>query len=97
MLPCATLVSNVIVALSGHKCPLLSGVLTQALLWHVDQCMQFEDVVKKIMLAQLARALTEWHCNLFTYMIDGIKLWDWIVANQSHCTVKNCQSHGQKK
>jgi len=32
----------------GHECPLPSGVLTQALLQHVDQCMQHEDVVKKL-------------------------------------------------
>jgi len=32
----------------GHECPLPSGVPTQALLQHVDQCMQHEDVVKKI-------------------------------------------------
>jgi len=32
----------------GHECPLSSGVLTQALLQHVGQCMQHEDVVKKI-------------------------------------------------
>jgi len=32
----------------GHECPLLSRVLTQALLQHVDQCMRHEDVVKKL-------------------------------------------------
>jgi len=32
----------------GHECPLPSGVLTQALLQHADQCMQHEDVKKKI-------------------------------------------------
>jgi len=32
----------------GHECPLPSGLLAQALLLHVDQCMQHEDVVKKI-------------------------------------------------
>jgi len=32
----------------GHECPLPSGVLTQALLQHVDQCMRHEDVVKKL-------------------------------------------------
>jgi len=32
----------------GHECPLPSGVLTQALLQHVDQCMWHEDVVKKL-------------------------------------------------
>jgi len=49
----------------GHECPLPSRVLTQALLQHVDQCMRLEYVVKKIMLAHLARTfkLTEWHCN----------------------------------
>ena len=59
---------------------------------------------KKIMLAQLARTLTEWHCNSFTDLIDEMELWDWNVANkdlwsrwQSRCTVKKCQSHGQKK
>jgi len=33
----------------GHKCPLPSRVLTQALLQHVDQCMRHEDVVKIIL------------------------------------------------
>ena len=36
----------------GHDCRRPSGVLTQALLQHVDQCMRHEDVVKKTMLAQ---------------------------------------------
>ena len=34
------------------------------------------------MLAQLARTLTEWHCNLFTDLIDEVELWDWNVANK---------------
>jgi len=50
----------------GHECLLLSGVLTQALLQHVDRCMRHEDVVKQIILAQLASTLDEWHCNSFT-------------------------------
>jgi len=58
----------------GHECPMPSGVLTQALLQHVDQCKQHEDVVKKITPAQLARTLTEWHCNSFTDLIDEIEL-----------------------
>jgi len=61
---------------SGHKCPLPSGVPTQALLLHVDQCLWHEVVVKRIMLAQLARTLTEWHCNSFTKLIDKMELWD---------------------
>jgi len=32
----------------GHECHLLSEVLTQALLQHVDQCMRLEDVMKKL-------------------------------------------------
>jgi len=32
----------------GHECPLPSGVFTQALLKHVDQCMRHEDVIKKL-------------------------------------------------
>jgi len=31
----------------GHEWPLPSGILTQALLQHVDQCTRREDVVKK--------------------------------------------------
>jgi len=65
---------------SGHECPLPSGVLTQALLQHVDQCMLHEDVVNAIMLAQLARTLEEWHCNSITDLIDEMGLWDWNVA-----------------
>jgi len=41
-------------AQGGHGCPLPSGVLMQALLQHVDQCMRHEDVVKQNMLAHLA-------------------------------------------
>ena len=29
------------------------------------------------MLAQLARTLTEWHCNSFTDLIDEMELWDY--------------------
>ena len=55
----------------------------QALLQHVDQCMRHEDVVQKNMLAaQLARTLTEWHCNSFTDLTDEMELWDWNVANK---------------
>jgi len=66
----------------GHGCHLPSGVLTQALLQHVDQCMRHEDVVQKNMLAQLARTLTEWHCNSFSDLIDEIELWGCNVANK---------------
>jgi len=66
----------------GHECPLPSGVLTQALPQHVDLCMRHEDVVKKNILAQLARTLTEWHCNTFTDLLDEIELWDWNVPNK---------------
>ena len=34
------------------------------------------------MLAQLARTLTEWHCNSYTDLIDEMELWDWNVANK---------------
>jgi len=66
----------------GHECPLPSGVLTQALLQHVDQCVRHEDVVKTIMLAQLARTLKEWHCNSFADLIDKMGLWDWNVEDK---------------
>jgi len=52
------------------------------LLQHVDQHMRHEDVVSRIMLAQLARTLTEWHCNSFTDLIDEMELWDWNVTNK---------------
>ena len=58
----------------GNECPLPSRVFTQALLKHDDQCMQHEDIVEKIMLAQLARTLTEWHCNSFTNLIDETEM-----------------------
>jgi len=54
----------------------------QSLLRHVDQRMWHEDVVNKIMLAQLSRTMTEWHCNSFTDLIDEMELWDWNVANK---------------
>jgi len=55
-------------AVGGHECPLPSGILTQALLRHsaCDQCIRHEHAGKKNVLAQLARTLTEWHCNSFT-------------------------------
>jgi len=66
----------------GHELPLPSGVLTQALLQHVDQYMRYEDVIKTILLAQLALTLTDWHCNLFIDFIDEMELWEWNVANK---------------
>jgi len=83
-------------AQGGHECPLPSGVLRQALLQHVDQCMRREDVVKKIMLAQLARALIEWHCNSFTELIDEMELWDWNVANKDFWSRLAKSLHSQK-
>jgi len=44
--------------------------------------MRHEDVVQKITLAQLARTLTEWHCNSFTDLINEMELWDWNVTNK---------------
>jgi len=44
--------------------------------------MRHENIVTKIMLAQLARTLTEWHFNSFTDLIDEMKLWEWNVANK---------------
>jgi len=44
----ANFLYNFPTAEGGHECPLPSGVRTQALLQHVDQCMQHEDVVKKL-------------------------------------------------
>jgi len=43
----------------GHECLLPSGVLTQALLQHVDcdQCM-WQEILQKNMQAQLSRTLT---------------------------------------
>ena len=37
---------------------------------------------KNIILAQLARTLTEWHCNSFTDLIDEMGLWDWNIAHK---------------
>ena len=67
---------------AGHECSLPLGVLVQALLQHADQCMRHEDVSKKIMLAQLARTLDEWHCVSFTDLIEEMDLWEWNDANK---------------
>ena len=39
----------------GHECPLPSGVLMQALLQHVDQCVRHEHVTKKFMHTHIDR------------------------------------------
>ena len=46
--------------------------------------MRHEDVVKKIMLAQLARTLTEWHCNSFTHLIDETELQETFSAQAAY-------------
>jgi len=58
--------------------------------------MRHEDVVQKIMLAQLARTLTEWHCNSFTDLIDEMELWDWNVANKDFWSRLAKSLHSQK-
>ena len=47
------------------------------------------------MLAQLARTLTEWHCNSFTDLIGEMELWDWNVANKDFLSrlAKSLHSH----
>jgi len=58
--------------------------------------MRHEDVVKKNMLAQLARTLTEWHCNSFTDLIDEMELWDSNVANKDFWSRLAKSLHSQK-
>jgi len=58
--------------------------------------MRHEDVVKKIVIAQLARALTGWHCNSFTDLIDEMELWDWNVANKDFWSRLAKLWHSQK-
>ena len=48
------------------------------------------------MLAQLARTLTEWHCNSFTDLIDKMELWDWNVANKDFWSRLAKSLHSQK-
>jgi len=48
------------------------------------------------MLAQLARKLTEWHCNSFTDLIDEMELWDWNVANKDFWSRLTKLLHSQK-
>jgi len=48
------------------------------------------------MLAQLARTLTEWHCNSFTDFIDEMGLWDWDVANKDFWSRLEKSLHSQK-
>jgi hypothetical protein len=58
--------------------------------------MQHEDVVKTIMLAQLARTLEEWHCNSFTDLIDNMELCDYKVANKDLWSRLAESLHSQK-
>jgi len=58
--------------------------------------MQHEDVVKSYILAQLARILTEWHCNSFTDLIDEMELWDWNVAKKDFWSRLAKSWHSQK-
>jgi len=58
--------------------------------------MRHEDVVKKNMLAQLARTLIEWHCNSFTNWIDKMELWDWNVAIKDFWSRLIKSLHSQK-
>jgi len=58
--------------------------------------MRHEDVVKQIMLAQLARTLTEWHCKAFTDLIHEMELWDWNVANTDFWSRFAKSLHSQK-
>jgi len=58
--------------------------------------MRHEDVDTQIMLAQLARTLTEWHCNSFTDLIDEMELWDWNVANKDFWSRLAESLHSQK-
>jgi len=51
---------------------------------------------KKIMLTQLARTLTEWHCNSFTDLIDEKQPWDWNVANKDFWWRLAKSLHSQK-
>jgi len=48
------------------------------------------------MLAQLARTLTEWHCNSITDLIDEMELWDWNVANKDFWSRLAKSLHSQK-
>jgi len=48
------------------------------------------------MLAQLARTLTEWHCNSFTYLINEMELWDRNVANKYFWSRLAKSLHNQK-
>jgi len=58
--------------------------------------MRHEDVVKKVMPAQLACTLTEWHCKSFTDLIDDMELWDWNVANKDFWSRLAKLLHSQK-
>ena len=58
--------------------------------------MRHENVVKEIMLAQLAHTLTERHCNSFTDLIDEMELWDWNVANKDFWSRLAKLLHSQK-
>jgi len=49
-----------------------------------------------MMLAQLARTLTEWHCNSFADLIDELELWDWKGENKDFWSRLAKLLHNQK-
>jgi len=48
------------------------------------------------MQAQLTRTLTEWHCNLFTDLLDEMEVWDWSVTNKNFWSQLAKSLHSQK-
>jgi len=58
------------------------AVLTQELLLHAERCMRHEDVVVKMLLAELNSTLDEWLCDSFVELIKEMELWKWDDATR---------------
>ena len=66
----------------GKESALPMAVLTQELLLHAERCMRHEDVVVKMLLAELNSTLDEWLCDSFVELIKEMKLWKWDDATR---------------
>ena len=58
--------------------------------------MRHDDVVRKIMLAQLAHTLIEWLCNSITELFEEMELWEWDAAKKYFWT-RSAKSYRVRK
>jgi len=58
------------------------AVMTQELLLHAERCMRHEDVVVKMLPAELNSTLDECLCDSFAELIQEMEMWKWDDATE---------------